>query len=375
MGATSSQAAGAHLRFAIIGCGASIVPTHLEALAHVPDIALVGMADASPERGAARALEVGCPFFVDHRAMLAELRPDAVVITTPHPAHPAIARDCFAAGAHVLVEKPMAIDVAAADAMITAADAADRLLAVNFQQRFRPAIIRIKQLITDGALGALLRVNCVEPWFRTAAYYRTATWRGTWNGEGGGVLMNQAPHTLDLLCYLAGMPTKVWGWTRTAHHAIETEDTAQAMLEYADGATGQLQINTVEAGVQRLQIVGDRAAVELVGSQITLRRFTPSLSEYRATSPEMFGLPASADEMIDLPGDGGGHLAVYQDFVAAIRTGSPLRCSGRDGLQSLELANAIIASSLCERPLTLPLDRPTYSALLADLRRQVLVLD
>jgi len=358
------------VRYAIIGCAASIVPTHLRALAQVPNAQIVGMADINAERGSARAAEVGCAFFTDHRALLADLRPDIAVITTPHPFHPSIAYDCFAAGVHVLVEKPMAVEVAEADAMIEAAEAAGRILAVNFQQRFRPAIESVRRLIDAGELGTLLRVLCVEPWFRTAAYYRTATWRGTWAGEGGGVLMNQAPHTLDLLCYLAGQPSKVWGWTRTVVHAIETEDTAQAMLEYASGASGYLNINTIEAGLQRrLQIVGDRAAIELVGDQLTMHRFTPALSEYRATSPEMFGMPGVTTEVIEAPGDGGGHLAVYRDLQEAIREGRQPRCDGREGRMSLELASAIILSSYSDRAVTLPLNRAAYSALLAELRQ------
>jgi predicted dehydrogenase len=358
------------VRYAIIGCAASIVPSHLRALAQLPTAQIVGMADINAERGSARAAEVGCPFFVDHRELLAKVRPDVAVICTPHPFHASIAMDCFAAGVHVLTEKPMAVEVAEADEMIAAAAAAGRILAVNFQQRFRPAIEHVRRLIEAGELGTLLRVLCVEPWFRPAAYYRSASWRGTWAGEGGGVLMNQAPHTLDLLCYLAGMPIKVWGWTRAVVHAIETEDTAQAMLEYANGASGYLNINTVEAGLRRqLQIVGDRAAFDLAGDQVTIYRFRPALSEYRATSTELFGTPDVETEVIEAPGDGGGHLAVYRDLQAAIVEGRQPRCDGREGLKSLELASAIILSSYHDRAVTLPLDRAAYSALLAELRQ------
>jgi len=360
---------GPALRYAIIGCAAGIVPTHLQALARLPTAQVVGMSDIDAERGAARAAEVGCPFFTDHRALLADIRPDIAVICTPHPYHAPIALDCFAAGAHVLVEKPMAVEVAEADAMIAAADAAGRILAVNFQQRFRPAIESVRRLIDSGELGEFLRVLCVEPWFRPAAYYRSATWRGTWAGEGGGVLMNQAPHTLDLLCFLCGLPSKVWGWTRAVVHAIETEDTAQAMLEYANGASGYLNINTVEAGLQRrLQIVGDRAAVELAGNQVSIHHFRPALSEYRATSMDLYGSPGVETEVIEAPGDGGGHFAIYRDLQEAIVEGRQPRCDGREGRMSLELASAIILSSHRDRPVTLPLDRAAYSALLAELR-------
>jgi UDP-N-acetyl-2-amino-2-deoxyglucuronate dehydrogenase len=361
-------AGGVGLGFAIIGGGASIAPTHVSALQQLSSAQLVGMSDISAERGAAAAESAGCQFFEDHRQMLAELHPDVVVICAPHPFHEALALDCFAAGAHVLVEKPMAVTVGEADAMVAAAADAGRLLAVNFQQRFRPVVERARELIATGELGPLVRVLCVEPWFRTAAYYRTATWRGTWRGEGGGVLMNQAPHSLDLLCYLAGMPVKVWGWTRTLRHAIECEDTAQAMLEYANGAPGYLCMSTVEAGARRLQIVGERAALELAGQQLTITRFTPAMLDQLRDSPQPFEAPRSAVETITLPGDGGGHLAVYRDLATAIAMGGQPRADGAEGRQSLELANAIIFSSYAERAVDLPLDRAAYDALLAELQ-------
>jgi predicted dehydrogenase len=301
--------------------------------------------------------------------MLAELRPDVAVICAPHPFHLALALDSFAAGAHVLVEKPMAVTVGEADRMIAAAADAGRVLAVNFQQRFRPVIARARALIEAGELGPLVRVLCVEPWFRTAAYYRSAGWRGTWRGEGGGVLLNQAPHSLDLLIHLAGMPVKVWGWARTLRHVIECEDSAQAMLEYANGAPGYLTMSTVEAGQQRLQIVGERAALELAGQQLTITRFSPSLREQMLNSPQLFEAPKLSAETEVLSGDGGGHLAVYRDLAAAIASGGRPRADGPEGRQSLELANAIIFSSFAERAVALPLDRDAYEHLLDDLRK------
>jgi predicted dehydrogenase len=357
------------LRYAIIGGAAGIAPTHIRALEQLPGAPLVGMSDINVERGAAAAQAAGCPFFGDHREMLAELRPDVAVICAPHPFHMTLALDCFAAGAHVLVEKPIAVTVAEADRMIAAAADAGRLLAVNFQQRFRPLIERAHALIEAGEIGPLVRVLCVEPWFRTAAYYRSAGWRGTWRGEGGGVLLNQAPHSLDLLIHLAGMPTKVWGWTRTLRHAIECEDSAQAMLEFANGAPGYLNMSTVEAGQKRLQIVGERAALELAGDQLSITRFSPSLREHMLNSPQLFEAPKMAVETETLPGDGGGHLAIYRDLESAIASAGRPRADGAEGRQSLELANAIILSSFAERALKLPLVRADYDALLDQLRR------
>jgi UDP-N-acetyl-2-amino-2-deoxyglucuronate dehydrogenase len=355
-------------RYAIIGGGGGIAETHLRALVQLPDAQVVGLSDLNMERAASRAAALGCPAFGDHREMLAQLKPDIAVICTPHPTHAQLAIECLETGAHVLVEKPMTIEVAQADAMIAAADAANRILAVSFQQRFRLVIDQVKSLVDSGDLGSLVRVMCVEPWFRTDYYYRSASWRGTWAGEAGGVLMNQGPHPLDLMCYLFGMPTKVWGTIRTVAHDIETEDSAQAMLEYANGASGYLAINTVETGKRRLEAVGDRASLELSGSQLTINRFGPSLTEYRTTAQEMWGTPAITSETLDLPGDGTGHLAVYQDLQAAIIEKRRPRCDARSALMSLELANAITLSSFTERTVTLPLDRGAYSALLADLK-------
>lgn len=370
MGSQDAAANTPKLRYAIIGGAAGIALTHLRALAQLDDAELVGMSDINEAGVKERAAEYNCAAFVDHREMLQELRPDVAVITTPHPFHPPIAIDCFELGAHVLVEKPIAVEVAEADAMIAAADKAGKLLAVNFQQRFRPDIEFARQLIASGELGEIVRVLCVEPWYRPAAYYRSASWRGTWKGEGGGILMNQAPHTLDLLCHLAGLPAKVWGWTRTLKHAIEVEDTAQAMFEYSNGAPGYFTSSTVEAGrKRRIQIVGDRGSIDLEGSQVTIQRFNPPMSEHRATATEMFSSPQITTETVDLPSsDGGGHLAVYRDLQRAIREGGQPRADGREGLMSLELANAITLSSYSDNAVTLPLDRGAYSALLADLR-------
>ena len=364
---------GPRLRYTLIGAGASIASNHLEALARIPDIHIVGMADVNPVPGAQRAAMVDCPFFLDHRELLSTVTPDVAVICAPHSFHRSLAIDCFAAGAHVLVEKPIAVDVAEAEAMIAAADAAGRWLAVNFQERFRPAVDAAHRLIAAGELGDLVRVLCVEPWFRTAAYYLSAAWRGTWRGEGGGVLMNQAPHTLDRLCYLAGSPASVWGWTRTLRHAIETEDTAQAMLVYPNGAPGSVEVSTLEAGtLPQLHIIGDRMALEFCGETLTIRRFTPSLSAFSATSPEKFATPEVTVETFTppegIPPGGEGHLAVHRDLRESILTGRKPRCDGRDALASLELANAITLSSFTGRAVSLPLNRAAYSALLADLR-------
>src|SRR5437764_953673 len=152
----------------------------------------------------------------------------AVAVLAPHPFHAALTLDCLAAGAHVLVEKPIAVQVAEADLMIEAAERAGRLLAVNLQHRTRSEIRTADKLIQSGRLGDIQRVEMVAIWTRTTSYYAQAGWRGTWQGEGGGVLMNQSSHSLDLVCHLVGQPGRVVAWNRTLFHAIETEDTSMA---------------------------------------------------------------------------------------------------------------------------------------------------
>ena len=369
MTATQETPPGPVLRYVIIGVGGVIGPSHIKALKQLPEAQIVGVADIDAGRAQARAQEIGCPWYTDHQAMLADLKPDVAVITTPHPSHAPLTVDAFAHGAHVLVEKPMADHVGEADAMIRAADKADKLLGVNFQHRFRPIIERAKALIDAGAVGPLVRTLCIEPWYRPAAYYRSAGWRGTWQGEGGAILLNQAPHPLDLFCYLAGSPARVTGWVRTRYHAIEAEDTAQAMVEYPNGAPGYLAFSTAEVGLKRrLEIVGENGALELVGDQLTMTHLKPNMREHLATSEGMFSAPDIEVETLTLPGDAGAHLAVHRDFYRAIVEGGQPRCDGRDGEKSLELANAVTLSSFEGRAVNLPLDRAAYAALLADLR-------
>jgi UDP-N-acetyl-2-amino-2-deoxyglucuronate dehydrogenase len=357
--------------YVLIGCAGGIARTHLDAIKQIPEIDLVAMSDVNFEAGDKRAEEFGADFFTDHKQMLAEIKPDVAVICTPHPSHPDIALDCFNAGAHVLTEKPMAISVGDADRMIAAAGAADRYLAVNFQQRFRPVIELARSYVSAGMVGELLRVTVIEPWYRPAAYFKSATWRGTWAGEGGGILMNQAPHTLDLLCHLCGRPTEVMGWVRTFRHNIEVEDSAQAMLQFANGAMGVIQVNTVDSGgAQRLEIVGDRASMALTGDTLTMTRFEPSHTVHRSTATEMFSAPKTTVESVDVPSGafGSGHVALHRDMLEAIAQGRPPRVDGRQGLMSLELANAILLSSHRNAPVTLPVEREAYAQLLTGLR-------
>src|SRR5436190_6484216 len=354
------------LRYAVIGAGV-VAPLHLRAIAALEDAELIGISAIGAGSARARAEEAGCPLFGNHRELLV-LEPDVVVVCTPHPSHPALTAEALEAGAHVLVEKPLAPEAREAEAMIDAADRAGRLLGVCFQQRFRPPVAAARALISAGRLGELVRVSIVDPLYRPNSYYRTASWRGTWQGEGGGVLMNQAPHTLDLLCHLAGPPATVWGRSRRRLQPMEAEDSASALLEYAGGAAGTIAVSTVEPGAQRIELVGDRGRIEIVGETIVFERFEPPLSAHLPAASEMFAQPAIVAEQVELPVGRGDHLEVHADFAAAVRGGRAPRVPAHEAIWSLELANAIVLSTHTGRAVRLPVDRDAYAALLADLR-------
>ncbi len=360
------------LRHAIIGVGALVFNMHRPAL-ELPSTALAAVCDIRPEIGQERADELGTPFYTDYRQMLAEVQPDLTVIMTPHYLHAQMAIDALRAGSHVLVEKPMATQVADADRMVQTAQETGRLLAVNLQQRLRPEVRAAYQLIQQGRLGTLQRVNLVMPWPRSYRYYSLGDWRATWWGEGGGVLLNQAPHDLDLVCHLAGMPKRVISWNRTNFHKIEVEDTISAMLEWDNGASGYLHISTAESGPKGdLEIVGTKASLQIGQGFLNFNVFEEDVHEFLRTTDQIYRGPFAEPEDVPLD-DGpdalfGDHASVYRNFHEAIRTGAPISAPGAQGVLSLELANAMIYSSHTQSVVELPLDRQNYADLLCDLQ-------
>lgn len=357
-------------RFAIIGASAGIFATHVRALSQTAG-RLVAIAGRTETLGRERAAACRCAYYPDYRPMLADLRPDVAVILTPHPTHAAIGIDCLESGCHVLVEKPVAIEMAEADALFAAADRAGRLAAVCFQQRARPEVRVARALLQSGALGRLQRVELVAPWTRTRAYYRSASWRGRWHEEGGGVLLNQASHDLDLLCFLLGLPRRVQAWTRTAWHAIQVEDTAHGLFEWEDGLLGYFQASTAEGwpALRRFDIVGTRGYLQIRGDHLVFEQSATDLHDTLAVSPQISTTPATQPQAVTLEaGRRGDHLAVYTNLIAALDGTEPLLAEARSAAQSLELANAMTLSSHRNRPVDLPLDREQYRQLLIQLQ-------
>lgn len=358
------------LRHVIIGVGAGVLGMHRPALA-LETVELVGASDVNTTLGQKNADELGCLFFADYKEMLEVTKPDVAIILAPHPFHATLAIDCLNAGAQVLVEKPMAVQLSEADAMIAAAEANKKHLAVSFQQRFRPEIRVARDLLHSGQLGRLQHVDMYVNWFRTRAYFQSASWRATWRGEGGGVLMNQGIHDLDALCYLLGSPKRLFAWTRTHLHSIEVEDTVQAMLEW-EGCLGSFHTSTAEAGRKDyLELVGTKGTLRITPGGLSGSIFDMPLERFIVESKTPWEQPTMKPLEQSLPEGKGDHVSIYKHFHDAILKGEPLLISGHEARKSLELANAMIYSSYTKQAVELPLDAARYGDLLEALKQGV----
>ena len=288
---------------------------------------------------------------------------DAVLIATPHFAHTTIGIAALETGLHVLVEKPISVHRADAERLIAAHRAPRQVFAAMFNQRTDPFYQTIRRLVQSGELGTVRRVNwTITNWFRTHAYYGMGGWRATWSGEGGGVLLNQCPHNLDLFQWIFGIPRRVSGFCSYGrYHDIEVEDDVTTYFEYADGAHATFITSTGEApGTNRLEIAAERGRLVYEDDKITWLRNAVPMCEFSRTSPEAFGRPATEVVPVPIEGHGGQHNEILKNFTDAILDGTPLIAPAEEGIHSVELANAILLSSWLAKPVDLPLDGAAY---------------
>ncbi len=352
-----------NVRFGIVGLG-NIGTSHAQALLgqQVRRAGLAAVCDANPARLAAYRDQV--PAFTALGDLLqADL--DVVLVATPHFAHVDGAVEALRAGRHVLVEKPIAVHKADAERMLAAHTDPRVLFGAMFNQRTNPAFRKIRQLISTGELGRISRVQwTLTHWFRSDAYYKSGGWRATWAGEGGGVLVNQSPHQLDLLCWLFGLPARVRAFCHFGrHHAIEVEDEVTAYLEFPNGATAVFITSTGEApGTNRLEIAGDRGRVVYESGRLQFIRNEVATSVFSRTTPELFTAPATWEVNIPVGGQGGQHTEIMQNFADAVLDGVPLIAPAAEGLQSVELANAMLLSTWLNETVELPLSGATFHA-------------
>ena len=340
------------------------------------DLKITGVADVVVDRATALAGEHGIATFDDYKKLIDETKPEFVVVSTPHPSHEEITVYAAERGIHVLCEKPIAHTVAAADRMIAACRKAGVLLGIDFSQRPTPTYQKAHDIIANGELGEIYRVNFIASgWYRTQAYYDSGGWRGTWEGEGGGVIMNQAPHHLDLYCWLAGLPQSVKATALTRIHEIEVENTVAALLTHSKERVDSFYTTTAEwPGRTEITVAGQKGRMVITDrNTLRLYRLEKSLSEELLTSPHG-SKPAGEWEDVEVAPtvkDQVGHIAMLRRFADTVREEGPeehLYATGEDGRKALELANAMLLSSYRDKTVTIPTDRADYEKLLAELR-------
>lgn len=284
-------------------------------------------------------------FFTDYKIMLESGLVDAVMVETPHYSHPEIAQECLNRGIHALVEKPAGVYAKQVKEMNATAGKSHALFGMMFNQRTNCVYRKMREMIADGEIGELQRVVWViTNWYRPQAYYDSSNWRATWCGEGGGVLINQCPHQLDLLQWVVGeIPETVHGFCGYGKwHDIEVEDEVTAYFRYKNGATGVFITTTGEApGGNRLEISGTRGKLLCENDKIEFYRLSEDINEFSARNEVLFGSPEVEKIDVETDGENPQHLGIINNFTQSILGKEKLFVDGTDGLCGVELMNAI----------------------------------
>ena len=322
----------------IIG-GGNISATHARAAAAIPDVKVVAVLGSNRDKVAALAREHGAAAYDDLDRFLAHRPMEVVCIGSPSGVHGREGIAAARAGLHVMTEKPIEITTERTDAFIEAADAAGVKLGVFYQDRFQPDLARLKQWLDDGNLGRVHSIDARLRWWRPPEYYADSRWRGKAALDGGGAVMNQGSHTVDLLIWLFGDVDAVRAVTRTAVHDIETEDTAAALLEFKSGAIGVYQATTsVYPGYpRRVEIAGANGSVILEQNRVIA-------ADLRSGSYPGLGTAAvdtNPSTSSPIVSDIRGHQSALEDFLAAIRDNRAPRCDGREARRSVAVIEAI----------------------------------
>ncbi len=363
--------------FGIIGMG-GIGLHHAKIIASLPGATLAAFSSRDPARRAtAQSLYPDAAAFTSHSDLIASKTCDAVLIATPHYQHVPITLEAFAANLHVLVEKPLAVSATEARRAIDAAQQHPHLLfGIMLNQRALPAHQKIRSLIQAGDLGHLTRISWTAThWFRPNSYYTASPWRATWAGEGGGLLINQCHHNLDLLCWLTNaLPKKITAVGFAGkHHPIETEDEVSAILEYPTGTIAHFFASTAEAaGTSRLEIAGTRAKLILEDGTLRLATLATDTRDYIKSSPDPFSAPVATWETLALPpAPHPDHRAILEDFLTALqqnKTSPTLLAPAAEDLPAMELSNALLMAAITRTPVELPLPPATFDAFMAKMQ-------
>ncbi len=354
------------LRVGVIGVG-NMGSAHVQTIGSglINGMKLTAVADIAPERLAwVKTHNTNVICYDSAEKLLNSGSVDAVIIAVPHWLHPEIACHAFEKGLHVLTEKPAGVAVSQVQQMIEARRKADTVFGVMFNQRTNPLFARSRQLVRTGALGQPKRlVWIITNWYRNQAYYDSGAWRASWRGEGGGVLLNQAPHNLDLWQWIFGMPNRIMGFCDVGkYHHIEVEDDATIYAEYDSGARATFITTTGEyPGTNRLEISGDRGKLVLEDGVLKFWQLAYGEHEFRFSAKDPSAPPPAitfTETKQEQPET--AHRGILQNFADAVLLGTPLLAPGEDGLNELSISNAAYLSSWTGGWVDLPLDTAAF---------------
>ena len=332
-----------------------------------PDFEIAAIADSNPERLSwAKEQNYGqnVSFFSSGEEMLQSGLIDACIIAVPHYDHTYFAMRCMESGIHVMLEKPAGVYTKQVREMNSCAEKHPEVVfGMMFNQRTNCVYRKLRELVRSGQYGQLRRVNwIITNWFRTQAYYDSGSWRATWSGEGGGVLMNQAPHQLDLLQWICGMPVSIYAKMHFGKwHDIEVEDDVTAYMEFENGATGVFVTSTGDArGTNRLEIQLDKAKLVVEGGKLLLEEFAMSDKEFNRVNTSPYGKIDYTATEVETDGEHPKHPGVLNAWAKAILGEGQLVAHGSEGIHGLMLANAMHLSAFLGKEVQLPIDEELY---------------
>ena len=354
------------VRLGIIGIG-GMGTAHAHGILEgkVPEMRLTAVADIRQSRleYAKEHFPENVQRFTDAEDLITSGCCDAVLIATPHYLHPVFVICALQHGLHALSEKPAGVYTRQVREMNEIAAKSDKTFAIMFNQRTNCVYRKLHEMIESGELGALKRMNwIITDWYRTQAYYDAAGWKATWDGEGGGVLLNQCPHQLDLLQWLCGMPVKVRAFCHEAKwHDIEVEDDVTAYLEFENGATGVFVTTTGDApGTNRLELTFEMGKIVCENDQLLFDRLSENERTFCKTCPEGFRKPDIERIQVETDGMNEQHIGVMKAFAAHILRGEPLVAEGVEGIRGLMLSNAMYLSSWLNQTVEIPFDEDLF---------------
>ncbi len=362
------------VKLGIIGVG-NMGTNHCNSIlaGHLPEFVLVAVADLRQSRRdwAQKALSDKVTVFEDGDSLISSGLCDAVLIATPHYEHPRLVMLALEHGLHVMCEKPAGVYTKQVREMNEAAAKSNCVFGMMFNQRTNCIYRKMHEIVQSGEYGKMKRMSwLITDWYRSQAYYNSGGWRATWDGEGGGVLLNQCPHNLDLLQWICGMPSKVRAFCHNGKwHNIEVEDDVTAYLEFPEGATGVFVTTTADApGTNRLEITLEKGKLVAENDKLTLYELEINEREYCFQTTEGFQKPPCHEKELTLDGQNPQHVGVLRAFAGAILRGEPLVADGVEGIHGLELSNAMHLSSWLGETVTLPVDEELFLEKLTQLR-------